>query len=60
MIEKFGCLIGALILLALYAVSYIITIGLIYLICMCFSLTFSWLIATGIWLVLVILAGVFK
>lgn len=60
MFDKFGCLAGALILLALYAASYIITIGLIYLICLCFGLAFSWLIATGIWLVLVILAGVFK
>ena len=32
--------------------SWAITVGLIYLICLCFSWNFSLLIATGIWLIL--------
>lgn len=35
-----------------YALSWAATVGIIYLICLCFSLEFSILTATGIWLVL--------
>lgn len=35
--------------------SWIATCGIIKLITLCFGLTFSWPIATGIWLVLLIL-----
>jgi len=37
--------------------SWVICIGLIKLITMCFGLTFSLLTATGIWLILVLLNG---
>lgn len=43
-----------------YALSWIITVGLIKLITLCFGLGFSWLIATGIWLVLLILSSFFR
>lgn len=55
-----GCLI-ALGLYALgYALSWIITCGLIALVCFCFGLVFDWLIATGIWLIMCSLHAMFK
>lgn len=33
-------------------VSWLITCGIVKLICLCFGLTFTWLIATGIWLLI--------
>ena len=51
----------ALLLTALgYAISWVITVGLIKLITICFGWTFSLLIASGIWLVLCILSSFFK
>lgn len=46
------------ILLAL-ALSWSATVGIIYLICMCFLLEFSWIIATGIWLMIWLLRSIF-
>ena len=37
-----------------YAISWLATRGLIKLITLCFGWTFSWLIATGIWLILLL------
>lgn len=45
--------------LALCAISWAITSGIIYLITLCFGWTFSWVIATGIWLVMFLLKSVF-
>ena len=36
------------------ALSWLVTTGLVWLICKCFSLVFSWKIATGIWIVCII------
>lgn len=44
----------------LYAVSWAICAGLIYLICLCFSWKFSILTATGIWLVICLISGAFS
>lgn len=41
------------------AISWAITIGLVYLICLCFSWQFNLLVATGIWLVLILLKSIF-
>lgn len=49
-----------LILATIYATSWIVTCGIIKLITMCFGLTFKWSIATGIWLVMVLLKMVFN
>ena len=49
-------IIGVIIGLAL---SWAITIGLIYLICLCFSWQFNLLVATGIWLIMIILKSIF-
>ena len=42
-----------------YAISWAITVGIIKLITMCFSIGFSLPIATGIWLILCLLNLVF-
>ena len=41
------------------ALSWAMTIGCIYLICLCFSWKFSIVIATGIWLIECLLYGLF-
>lgn len=51
-----GCLLIAL----AYAVSWIATCGVIYLITLIFGWSFNWLIATGIWLILCIARWVFR
>lgn len=43
-----------------YALSWIITCGIIKLITMCFGWTFKLSIATGIWLILCIMKSIFK
>lgn len=55
-----GILLVLLVLALTLGVSWIATCGVVALICLCFSLEFSWLIATGIWLVLGLLAAIFK
>lgn len=42
------------------ALGWIVTCGIIKLITLCFGVAFSWLVATGIWLVLLLLRPVFK
>lgn len=48
------------IVLFLCGVSWIATCGVIKLITICFGWTFKWSIATGIWLLLWLLGGLFK
>lgn len=43
-----------------YAFSWIMTCGLIKLVTMCFGWTFSWKIATGVWLILCIAKKIFS
>ena len=48
-----GFILGALVVAAiLYGISWIAACGIIKLITMCFGWTFSWGVATGIWLIL--------
>lgn len=49
-----------LFVILVYAISWIVTCGIIYLITLCFGLTFSWAIATGIWLIILILRSIFR
>lgn len=49
-----------IILVTVYAISWAITCGLIWIIAVCFDLAFSWSVATGIWIVLLILKSAFK
>jgi hypothetical protein len=53
-----GILLIIVSLLAL-ALSWIVTCVIIKLITLCFGVAFSWLIATGIWLVFLLLKSVF-
>ena len=53
-----GILLIIVSLLAL-ALSCIVTCVIIKLITLCFGVAFSWLIATGIWLVFLLLRSVF-
>lgn len=42
------------------SLSWITMCGIIKLITLCFGLPFKWSIATGIWLILVVLCSIFK
>lgn len=55
-----GCIFAVLIFLAVAAVSWIATCGIIYLITLCFGWTFNWLVATGIWLLMFLLRSIFS
>ena len=55
----FNIIIGLLLVVFLYALSWIISCGLIKLITMCFGWTFKWSIATGIWLLTCIVKLIF-
>ena len=49
-----------LVFVGLVFLEWIITVGIIKLITMCFGWTFKWSIATGIWLIICILQSIFK
>lgn len=49
-----------IILVLIFAFGWIVTCGIIKLITLCFGWTFSWCVATGIWLVMVLLKKVFN
>ena len=53
-------LIAIVMFLVLGAISWIITCGIFYLITLCFGLEFSWLAATGVWLIMVLLRSIFS
>lgn len=52
-----GCLAVILVLALAGGISWIVTCGIVKLITLCFELSFSWLWATGIWLILMLLSG---
>lgn len=47
-------------LLLVLGISWVLTCGWLYLIALCFSWVWSWKIATGIWLILLLLGAFFK
>ena len=49
-----------LVIVGLVFLEWIITVGIIKLITMCFGWTFKWSVATGIWLIICILQTIFK
>ena len=57
-IVKILLIIG--IIIAVFGISYLMTIGIIKLICLCFGFAFSWKYSTGIWLILCLLSLIFK
>ena len=56
----FVALLMAFVILFAYALSWIATCGLVKLVTMCFGWTFSWPIATGVWLVMLIIRNLLK
>lgn len=47
-------------ILALLFISWGVTVGVIFLICLCFNLQFTIVTATGIWLFLGLISGFLK
>ena len=47
-------------LLIALGLSWAITCGLVYLITLCFGWTFTWAIGSGVWLIGLLLSGIFK
>ena len=45
---------GLLVVMLIYALSWITTCGMFKLITMCFSWDYTWRTATGVWLVLIL------
>lgn len=55
-----GILLIILLFVVIGGISWLVTCGIIKLITLCFGLSFSWPIATGIWLCLFLLGLVFN
>ena len=53
-------ILTGLIIIFIYGLSWLTICGIIKLITLCFNLKFSWLISTGIWLIICILKSIFK
>ena len=53
-------IIGIILLVLCYGISWIVTCGIIKLITLCFGLTFKWSVATGIWLIICLLRSIFR
>lgn len=53
-------IIVALVVIAVLGISWITTCGVVYLICACFDWTFTWPIATGIWLLTCLARSIFS
>ena len=51
-------LIIILFVVAIYAISWVATCGLVKILSLCFGFVFSWKLATGIWFVLLLLRWV--
>lgn len=60
-VKFIGTGIGVLFaLVVVYAISWIVTCGIIKLITICFGLAFSWGVATGIWLIWIMMKSLFS
>lgn len=53
-------IIVALMVIAVLGISWISTCGVVYLVCACFGWTFTWPIATGIWLLTCLARSIFS
>ena len=53
-------LLAILVIAASVFLEWIITVGIIKLITMCFGWTFKWSVATGVWLIICVLQSIFK
>lgn len=52
-----GCAVAASLCFIIIACSWLVTCGIVYFITTCTGLTYSWLVGTGVWLVLTLLGG---
>lgn len=56
-----GCLLAVLLFVVIYAVSFLATTGIIWLICWAFGVAFiGWKICFGIWLALMLISWAVK
>ena len=46
--KAFALIVAVILFIGINLISFLVTAGIIYLICFCFSLAFSWKIALGI------------
>lgn len=53
-------ILAVLLFILVEALSFGVTVGLLYLISLCFSLQFNILVATGIWLIIELIRPKFK
>lgn len=54
------CLITLLILLLALGLDFALMSGVYWVVCWAFGFTFTWPIAIAIWLITIVLAGIFK
>lgn len=52
--------IGFMLVAFLLGLSYLVTAGLVYLVCLGFGFEWSWMLSLGIWALLILLKMVFK
>lgn len=48
-------LLTILLIIIIGGLSWLLTCGIVKLICLCFGIAFSWFTATGIWLILTLI-----
>lgn len=53
--KAFALIVAVILFIGINLISFLITAGIVYLICFCFSLAFSWKIALGIWVILLLI-----
>ena len=58
--ENVDIITRIIVIAILIGLSFLITAGIIKLITVCFGLTFSWSVATGIWLTMILLKSIFR
>lgn len=49
-----------LVFIGIYALSWIVTCGLIWVVCACFDLAFKWSVATGVWVLILLAKSIFS
>lgn len=55
-----GCMLVVLVFFLACGLSWIMTCGLLYLICLCFGWELSLGVATGVWLVMLLISSLFS
>lgn len=52
-----GIILGIVVIVLVFGTSWLMTCGIVKLITLCFGWTFTWPIATGVWLILLVLSS---